>query len=419
MKTTKFLTLVLALCAILAASSCGLGQNGGDGANVGAIDGANDNLAVTTAEPEPMERRVSFACAGDNIVHESLYVQAAAEAAALASTDGYAKDYYFDGMYDAAVGELIAGADISFVNQECPIANAAPHGYPNFNAPKEAGDALVSLGFDIVNIANNHMLDMESATTGLADSIAYWKTKQVLLVGGHDNQADCDTIRYLEKDGVRIAVLSYTYGTNYESVNPSSTCVVPLIDDERIVSQIAEAKENADLVLVSMHWGDENEQAVSAEQKRQAKLIADAGADAVIGHHSHTVQPIEWIVGEAGNRTLVIYSLGNFISSQLYAENLVGQIVTFDIVKGIDDERAHIENVRSNPTVTHYLTDASERDSLDLEKRYDIHVYMMEDYTEGLAALHGAHVWDDFDLDDMRGYIKGVIAAEFLPDFLK
>ena len=416
MKIRKLIAMLLAAGALAAMSSCGV-KKGGEDLPAANNDPADSKIAVTTAEPEPAEKRISFACAGDNIVHESLYVQAASEAAAMASTDGYAKEYYFDGMYDDAVRELISSADVSFVNQECPIANAAAHGYPNFNAPKEAGDALVALGFDIVNIANNHMLDMDSVTAGLSQSIEYWKTKDVLLVGGYESQSDYDTIRYLEKDGIKIAVLSYTYGTNTSYVNGG--CVVPLIDDSRITSQIAEAKQSADLVLVSMHWGDENEQAVSAEQKRLAKLIADAGADAVIGHHSHTVQPIEWVYGEGGHRTLVIYSLGNFISSQLYAKNLVGQIVTFDIVKGLDDDRAHVENVKGEPTVTHYLSDTAVHDSLDLAKRYDVHLYLMRDYTPGLAALHGAHVWDDFDIDSVRGYIKNVIAPEFLPDFLK
>ena len=413
-KAKKILSAILILTALIMTGACGHTEKDGKDTAAPADGSAAESASLTTASPEPMERRISFACAGDNIVHESLYVQAAAAASTLDSV------YYdFSGMYDDALRRLISDADISFVNQECPIANTDPRGYPNFNAPKEAGDALVWLGFDIVNIANNHMLDMDNLTTGLADSIAYWKTKDVLLVGGYEDRADYDKIRYTEKEGVKIAVLSYTYGTNEAAVNPASTCVVPLIDDARITSQIAEAKKNADLVLVSMHWGDENQQSVNAEQKRLAKLIADAGADAVIGHHSHTVQPIEWVVGTEGNRTLVIYSLGNFISSQLYSKNLVGQVVTFDIVKDLGDERAHIENVRTNPTVTHYLSDTAVMDSLDLAKRYDIHVYLLKDYTAGLAALHGAHVWDSFDIDTIRGYITNVIAPEFLPDYLK
>ena len=406
---------MLALAALAALGSCVRREDGGAGRDTSAVPKPASTQAATTAAPEPQDVRLTFACAGDNIVHESLYVQAAAEAASA----GGAKAYYFDGMYDDAVRELISGADIAFVNQEGPIAGLAPSGYPNFNAPKEAGDALVDLGFDVVNIANNHMLDMEYGTTGYKNSIDYWKSKDVLMVGGYEDQADYDTIRYIEREGVKIAVLSYTYGTNGNTVNASSTAVVPLIDDARITAQVTEAKKSADLVFVSMHWGDENVQQVSAEQRRLAKVIADAGADAVIGHHTHTVQPIEWTLGKDGNKTLVIYSLGNFISSQLYAKNLVGQIVTFDIVKEKNGSKPYIENVKTNPTVTHYLADTAVFDSLDLAKRYNVHVYMMKDYTAGQCALHGAHVWDQFDLSTMKGYITGTVSADFLPDYLR
>lgn len=420
MKIKRLIAVLLALCAVGSASGCVAKiEESGAGRVKSTTPDDTSTKDAQTVSADPEDVRLRFACAGDNIVHESLFVQAAAEAASLASTGSYSGKYYFDDMYDDAVKEIISGADIAFVNQEGPISGADPSGYPNFNAPEEAGDALVSMGFDIVNIANNHMLDMEHKTTGYENTIRFWKSKDVLMVGGYEDQADYDTIRYIEREGVKIAVLSYTYGTNGYSVNPSSFAVVPLIDDARMTAQIAEAKASSDLVLVSMHWGDENVQNVSAEQRRLAKVLADAGADAVIGHHTHTVQPIEWTLGKDGNKTLVIYSLGNFISSQLYAKNLVGEIVTFDIVKEKGSSKAYIENVKTDPTVTHYLSDTSVFDSLDLAKRYNVHVYLLKDYTSGQCSLHGAHVWDNFDLSTIKGYITGTISADFLPDYLK
>lgn len=438
-KTKHILCAVLALAMLL--PSCALRRSGTDestpsgaGRQTAPTSGsAGTDTGVDTPTSAPTAGRVRFACTGDNIIHESLFVEAArlasersavelpagADGASGAMAPGEAKPgYYFDSMYDDAIRELISSADIAFCNQEGPISGLEPRGYPNFNAPREAGDALIALGFDIVNIANNHMLDMENLTTGYENSIKYWKSRDVLMVGGYENEADYAP-RYIEKNGVKIAVLSFTYGTNGYSVNPSSSAVVPKIDDAVIRTQVTEARANADLVLVSMHWGDENKQEVSAEQKRLARLIADLGADAVIGHHSHTIQPIEWLEGSGGNRTLVIYSLGNFISSQLYAKNLTGEIVTFDIVKGEGEGRAHIENVVSNPTFTHYLANSSKRDSLDLEVRYDLHVYLLKDYTEAQCSSHGAHVWDSFSLSDIRGYVTNTIAPEFLPEYLR
>lgn len=421
----RILCAVLVLGMILLPSCANSSSNGGSDAPSGAgrapatpASGGAETDAIPSGSNSSGQTRLTFACTGDNIVHESLFVQAAEIAEAMAGSEAEKPSYRFDSMYDDAIREMISSADIAFCNQEGPISGLEPHGYPNFNAPKEAGDALVAMGFDIINIANNHMLDMEHLTTGYENSINYWKQKDVLMVGGYENQADYAP-RYIERKGVRIAVLSYTYGTNGYSVNPRSSAVVPLIDDAVITSQVTEARANADLVLVSMHWGAENEQSVTSEQQRLAKLLANLGADAVIGHHSHTVQPIEWIEGSGGNKTLVIYSLGNFISSQLYAKNLVGEIVTFDIVKDAGQSRARIENVVSNPTVTHYLTDVASRDSLDLERRYDVHVYLMKDYTEDQCATHGAHVWDSFNFNFVRGYITNTIAPEFLPDYLK
>ncbi len=435
----RILCAALALGMILLSSCANPGSNSDSNAPSGAgritlapdesdaVPGAADN----THTPTP--GRISFACTGDNIIHESLFTEAAKLASQLpaaelpADADGAGDamapgegsvNYYFDSMYDAAIRELISSADIAFCNQEGPISGLEPHGYPNFNAPKEAGDALVAMGFDIINIANNHMLDMEHLTTGYENSIKYWKSKDVLMVGGYESAADYAP-RYIERNGIKIAVLSFTYGTNGYSVNPSSSAVVPMIDDAVITSQVTEARANADFVIVSMHWGAENKQEVTVEQKRLAELIADLGADAVIGHHSHTVQPIEWIEGRGGNRTLVIYSLGNFISSQLYARNLTGEIVTFDIVKRDGEKSAYIENVVTHPTFTHYLSDSARRDSLDLEVRYDVHVYLMRDYTEALCTAHGAHVWDSFGLADIRSYITNTIAPEFLPEYLK
>ena len=421
MKITKSIALILALVMLCAIGGCGKTDPGvGRDESASPTDsGAGTQSPSAPASTDPTDSddgRITFACAGDNIIHESLFVQASAEAA---SSGQSGRDYYFDGMYDDEVRKLISGADIAFVNQEGPIAGLEASGYPNFNAPKEAGDALVDLGFDIVNIANNHMLDMEHRTTGYENSIKYWKSKDVMMVGGYEDQADYDTIRYIEREGIKIAILSYTYGTNGYTVNEASSAVVPLIDDARITAQVTEARASADLVLVSMHWGDENKQEVSSEQRRLAKVIADAGADAIIGHHSHTIQPIEWTLGKSGNNTLVIYSLGNFISSQLYAKNLVGVIVTFDIVKKPGSDRAFIENVKANPTVTHYLSTTEAYDSLDLEKRYNVHVYMMKDYTAGQCALHGAHIWDTFDLSTMKSYVTTPIKSEFLPDYLK
>ena len=199
-------------------SSCGLrrSETGADVTQTSPSGGAGSKVTSADTDggeetPKDKTVRLSFACAGDNIIHESIYTEAAAKASSMASAGGYTGNYYFDSMYTANVEALVGTADIAFVNQEAPITGLKASGYPNFNSPPEAGDALVSMGFDIVNIANNHMLDMENLTEGYRKTIEYWKTKDVLQIGGYENDADYEKPRFYEKDGVKIAMLSFTY----------------------------------------------------------------------------------------------------------------------------------------------------------------------------------------------------------------
>lgn len=126
--------------------------------------------------PKPTyPKQVTFLGAGDNILHEAVFTDAMQQANILASTGSFSKKYYFGGMYDP-VASLIASADIAFVNQETPVAgdDFGVYGYPLFNGPEDIGDALIEAGFDVVNLANNHMLDMDRKGTGLYNTIQYW-----------------------------------------------------------------------------------------------------------------------------------------------------------------------------------------------------------------------------------------------------
>lgn len=368
---------------------------------------------TTEVELEPVDttKKVSFFAVGDNLIHECVYLDAMTVAASV----GAPTDYYFENMY-SEIKESIQGADIAFVNAEGPLnPDYKPSGYPNFNAPAEAGNALVNVGFDVINLANNHMLDFNRGK-GLQGTMDFWDTKEVVTLGGHENKEDYDDIRIISKNGIDIALLSYTYGTNGISLGSDTPDLyIPYIDDGEIERQINEAKELADIVLVSMHWGSENVFEPTGEQKRLAQLIADCGADAIIGHHSHTIQPVEWVEGKDGNKTLVIYSLGNILHTQLKSYNLVGGAASFDIVME-ENEEPVIENVVFTPTVCHYTANTQVLDSLDYYKRENLKIYRLSDYTEELAKDHGSQYWNSFDLSTLKGYVSDTIAPDFLPE---
>ena len=334
------------------------------------------------------EARLRFIAAGDSIIH-AVIIEDARERGG------------FTDMY-APVRNIIKSADISLINVETPIAGEQFEyaGYPRFNTPKENGYALAEL-FNIINIANNHMLDCGEA--GYANHIEFWESQDVLLIGGFKRTQDFENVRVYAKNGVSIAFLSYTYGTNGISLPEGSEMLVPVIDERVIERQIKQARPLADLLFVVMHWGEEDEHEPSKYQRGLARLMADSGADLIIGMHPHVLQEISWLARAGGGRALVAYSLGNFISAQLSAHNLLGGLLELDIVK--KDGQARLENARIIPVVTHY-------DS----RRKGLRVYRLEDY--GLEHEHGC-IDEHFTRQHLINLSKHIIAPEFLGDCYK
>ena len=369
-------------------------------------------LAPVTVKLASGETRIRVAAAGDNIPHDSVLETARTDAA-----DG--KEYDFSKIY-AGIADMIGGADIAFINQESPVGGAelGIAGYPNFNAPHAQIEELIEIGFDVFNIANNHMLD--KGEKGYVNTIEYFNSLPVTMIGGY-TESDYDTIRIVEEQGVKIAFLSYTTLVNYghkDDLSASSQYIIPYANTADITRQVGLAKAQADVVIVSMHWGTEDEFGVTAEQQKYAKLCADLGVDVVLGHHPHVVGGVEYLTGESGNKTLVAYSLGNLCSTMLYARNMVGEILSFDIVKSADGAIA-IENVQVDPVVSHYKTDTSKKDNQNLHVRYESRVYLMRNYTETLANAHGSQNWGAFTFDDLKKYITDNTPLEFLPAYMQ
>lgn len=363
------------------------------------------------APPAPKETRIRVVAAGDNIAHDSV-VQTARD-------DANGTEYDFSAIY-AGIADLVASADIAFVNQEAPVAGKAMGitGYPNFNAPEEMVEELIEVGFDVFNIANNHMLDM--GAQGYKNTVAYFNSLPVTMIGGY-TKSDYDNVRIVEEQGIRIAFLSYTTLVNYGHVHDlpaGDAYMIPYANTADITRQVGLAQEAADVVIASFHWGTENEFGVTSEQAKYAKLCADLGVDVVLGHHSHVVGGVEYLTGTNGNKTLVAYSLGNLCSTMLYARNMVGEILSFDIVR--DEEGAiSVENAVVDPVISHYKTDTSRKDNQNLHVRYASRVYLMRDYTAELAKEHGSQNWGAFTFDTMKKFVTETVSAEFLPAYMQ
>ena len=344
--------------------------------------------------------KITFLAAGDNLIHPNIYIDASYRGTA-------EKPYDFLPMYEN-ITEAVQSVDYAFINQETVMAGEgyANSGYPCFNSPQELGRDLVTVGFDIVGMANNHMLDKGAA--GLSSTMDFWDSQPVLTLGSYRDEEDAKEIRMIEEDGVKIAFLSYTYGTNGIVKSASSPIVIPYIDDALIVSDLAAAEEEADFTIVSIHWGDENTQKVNAEQKRLAQLIADNGADLILGHHSHTIQPIEYVTAADGRSVLCTYSLGNLLSGMARPVNQVGGLFTFTIeTDGMGN--LTVTDPLFTPTVFYYGMDW-----------YSTKLYFLKDYTADIAATHGVAI-SGYTLtpEQAKSFVTDTIDAQFLPDWLK
>lgn len=313
------------------------------------------------------EIRVSFLAVGDNLGHMTVNNYADS----LVGVKGDSQYNYLP-LYEN-VSDIISEVDLAFINQETIIGgdHIGISGYPMFNSPEAWARDVAALGFDIVNAASNHTVD--KGFSAIENSAEIWaRYDTVTYVGAYISQEDADTIRVVEREGIKFAVLAYTYGTN-GLPKPNEFCVY-LLDEDKIKSDVAKAKEISDVVIVSAHWGDEGALKPNETQQKYAQIFADAEVDLVVGHHSHTVQPIEWVTGSSGNETLIVYGLGNFISTMTSVDNQLEIMLTLDFVR--QGTEVVIDNIIAIPMVNHYDTNGATQ------------VYFLEDYTTSLVSRH-------------------------------
>lgn len=320
--------------------------------------------AETEAPTEPVS--LDLIMVGDILAHEGVYNSGK-------YPDGV---YNYDHLF-AQVKDDIEGADIAIVNQEVVLGGVelGLSGYPCFNSPVELGDALVSAGFNVILHATNHALD--KGATGLDNTMDFWKENypDLAVLGVHQTQEDYDNnnVYIYEQEGVRIAILNYTYGTNGIPLPKGREYMVNLLDEAKMESDIEYARENADFVIVCPHWGTEYVYEPDSSQKYWARFFADRGVDLVIGTHPHVIEPVEWVQGNDGHFTLVYYSLGNFVSNQDRIPRMLGAMAKVTITKR--GNLTYISNYGVEPLVTHKLF------GLGL-----ITTYRLNDYTDQLAA---------------------------------
>ena len=334
----KKLLVILALliaAALLATSGCGLGQAGDSHDDAYTADLSDENYEpapvmetipnpptptpvfapIPRPTPTPNSTNIRIQFAGDILLHGGLGA-------------GIGNNRFDYRPFMWAIQPYING-DLAIVNMETPIDvfgnNHDIRTWPRFNAPFEILEGLIYAGFNHLVSANNHSFDM--GFSGIVATLENFERAGITQTGMYTNEADFNTPTIIDVEGIQVGVIAYT-----DSVNGLESLVhadarpfavrrfrshVP-DDVPYMAADIAHMREaGADVVIVSLHWGAEYVDRPTNMQMQIARMLVDAGADIIMGHHSHTPQPLEWHYRDDGSRGLIIYSLGNFLSDQI------------------------------------------------------------------------------------------------------
>ena len=297
------------------------------------------NTSSPKEQPKPKKKKVvekdtkkeynaSLIMVGDSLIHNTVYNDAK-------MPDG---SYDFKPMLEN-IKPIVKEYDLAYYNQETVLGGTSLglSSYPRFNSPQEVGDAFIDAGFNVVSLATNHTMDR--GEEGILSSVEYWKNKKdIVTAGSYSSFEERDKPHIFEKNGIKYAFLSYTTWTNGLNTPTGKECLNNVYSDELAAADIARVKDEADVILVAMHWGTEYSNGINEDQTRIANYLSNLGVDIIIGAHPHVIEPVEYI-----NDTLVIYSLGNFISDQDTNDKLTGLMMSVNIKKIVDkDEKSVI-----------------------------------------------------------------------------
>ncbi len=338
---------------------------------------STDNIVDETANDENVNKgninnptEISLVMVGDVLLHTPV------------SDSGLMEDgsYNYSHLFKNVKND-IESADIALVNQEVILGGAelGLSGYPAFNGAYEVGDAIVEAGFDVVLHATNHALD--KGRKGILNCINYWKNSHpdIGVIGINESQEEQNNIYIKEINGIRIAILNYTYGTNGIALPSDMPYCVNLLDEDKIAKDMEIAKQSSDFIVVCPHWGTEYTHDETNEQKKWAEYFTELGANLIIGTHPHVIEPVKWVESSNGNRALVYYSIGNFINATSdygrgVADRMIGAMANVIIARDADGN-IYIKDYSAIPLVTQMLSG-----------KCQITTYKLSAYSEELAA---------------------------------
>lgn len=347
----------------------------------------------------PQISTASVIAVGDNLYHTSLYESGQYDTGV----------WNYDHIYEHVLDEIQA-ADLAFIDQETVLTSdhSAVSSYPSFATPTEVGDAIIKAGFNVIESATNHVDDY--GYDYMAQTFEFWRTNypDIPVLGIHETQEDADTIKVKEVNGISIAMLDYTYGTNNSGAGEGKEYMISIFDKEKVASDIQKAKAVSDCIIFVAHWGKEDETMPTEYEKEWASFLLEQGVDVVIGGHPHVLQPYGRMYDDSGNEMVIFYSLGNFVSTQQQLSELLGGMASFTIQKTTLNGESTIQilSPEIKPLVMHYNHYTG-----------DYGPYMLDDYTEELASQHSVReiIGDEFTLENLKSKYKQIMSMNVEP----
>ena len=335
-----------------------------DGSALGAaapMTTLDPNAPMPTVTPVPTPRTGGLRSAHMRVIGDVMVCQS--------QLDAYkATGYDFHPEFDY-IKDMLANADYTMANMEGTVGKyneKAYSGYPLFNCPETILEALKDSGVDFLTLANNHMLDRWF--NGVKNTVGWVKQYGFDYVGAYLSPEERRTPVIYEINGIRIGFVAYTHTTNTQEKVSDADAVeygVPYLYKSDIEGDIKRLRDaGAEVVIAFPHWGKEYVREPDENQTKYARKLAEAGADIILGSHSHTVQPMMYkSVTDSSGRTrnvFMIFSLGNFLSDHVLQYTDGGIIVDFTINENADGSFT-CDNVGYIPTYCWQPTEGDAR----------------------------------------------------------
>lgn len=317
-------------------------------------------------------RTASLSAVGDILIHSTVYNSAKTE-----------NGYDFVPMFEK-VKPYLEKSDITVANSESIIGGAGIglSSYPSFNSPFEVGDALKNAGVDVVAMANNHTLDR--GISAIENAASYWDAIGMMRTGSYLSEEERDQIPVMTVNDIIFSFLSYTYGTNGVPTPVGKDYLVNRIDKELIKSDLQHAADHSEVVVLNLHFGDEYQPLPNNYQKDIAQFAAENGADIILGHHPHVLQPPEWIETSDGRRVFVIYSLGNFLSGQNQIPRQIGTIFSIEVEKKVGPDSSEL--TLKNPAFTNTFVKNKDYSWFEIDLLKNVHPDLNEEVKSHLST---------------------------------